>query len=532
MSRLRRATATAAVVIGTLGFAGTASAANTTYYVDAAGGSDANAGTSPEAAWKTLAKVNATTFSQGDKILLHSDQTWVEQLRPKGSGVAGNPITIGNYGGGAKPIVDGKNVTGGGAGGGAVYLVNQNHWTITGLEVTNDNGTANVVGSNRVGILVNNTSGTLKTGITIKDNYVRDVNGCFTCNGANAQTNGGISVVADTMNGLGNGASSYKDVQITDNVVERVGRTGINFDDYSTGFLFYFVSQDALSKNVTIARNTLKDIDSDGIILRGSKENLIERNTVDGAGSVTSSGTQPGTVGMFVAKTTNTVIQFNEVSRVQTHVVDGHAYDVDLFAYNTIVQHNYSHDNEGGLILLMGGLGSGSNATVRYNLSVNDGFAGDKGIVSLSSGLLNGSKIYNNTIYIKPGLNSPPIAQQGWSGDNNNGWWFRNNVVVNHGTGTWQLPRGTGTTISNNLIYGNHTAGEPADPQKITADPQMIDPPTEAPYGIENVGGYQLAATSPAVGSGALIPDNGGRDFFGRPVSATLAPSRGFHEAQ
>ncbi|EHN12918.1 hypothetical protein PAI11_02230 [Patulibacter medicamentivorans] len=520
----------ATIGVGALALAGPAAAANTTYYVDAASGSDANAGTSTATAWKTLAKVNATTFGAGDKILLHTDQTWVEQLRPKGSGVAGNPITIGNYGGGAKPIVDGKNVAGGGAGGGAVYLVNQSYWTITGLEVTNDNGTNNVVGSNRVGILVNNTSGNLKTGITIKDNYVRDVNGCFNCNGANGQTNGGISVVADTMNGLGNGASSYKDVQITDNVVERVGRTGINFDDYSTGFLLYFVSQDALSKNVTIARNTLKDIDSDGIILRGSKENLIEHNTVDGAGSVTVSGTQPGTVGMFVAKTTNTVMQFNEVSRVQTHVVDGHAYDVDLFAYNTIVQHNYSHDNEGGLILLMGGLGSGSNATVRYNLSVNDGFAGDKGIVSLSSGLLNGSKIYNNTIYIKAGLNSPPIAQQGWSGDNNNGWWFRNNVVVNHGTGTWALPKGAGTTISNNLIYGNHTAGEPADPQKITADPQMLAPSDTAPYGIANVGGYQLAPTSPAVGTGALIPDNGGRDFFGRPVSATAAPTRGFHE--
>jgi hypothetical protein len=514
-----------------LGLAASASAAD--YYVDAAAGSDANAGTSPAAAWKTLAKVNAKTFAAGDRILLHTDQTWVEQLKPKGSGVEGNPITIGNYGGGErKPVVDGRNVAGGGAGGAAVSLVNQSYWTISGLEVVNDNGTDNVVGSNRVGILVNNTSGTLKRGITITGNYVHDVNGCFNCNGANGQTNGGISVVADTMNGLGNGASSWKDVLITDNVVQDVGRTGINFDDYSTGFLFYFVSQDALSKNVSITHNRLKDIDSDGIILRGSKENLIEHNVIDGAGSVTASGSQPGTVGMFVAKTTNTLMQFNEVSGVQTHVVDGHGYDVDLFAVNTIVQHNYSHDNEGGFILLMGGLGSGSDATVRYNLSVNDGFAGDKGIVSLSSGLLNGSKIYNNTIYIKPGLNAPPIAQQGWSGDNNNSWWFRNNVVVNHGTGTWAFPRGSGTTIANNLIYGNHTAGEPADPQKITADPQMLAPSDDAPSGIGNVAGYGVAPTSPAVGTGALIPGNGGRDYFGRPVSSTAPPTRGFHEAQ
>lgn len=42
-----------------------ADAAGTTYYVDAAQGSDTNPGTGETAAWKTLGKVNSVTFSPG-----------------------------------------------------------------------------------------------------------------------------------------------------------------------------------------------------------------------------------------------------------------------------------------------------------------------------------------------------------------------------------------------------------------------------------------------------------------------------------
>src|SRR5690606_33081956 len=115
-------------------------------------------------------------------------------------------------------------------------------------------------GENRTGILVYNTSGATRYGIIIRDNYVHDVNGCFICTGANPQTNGGIAVLADVMNGLNNGGSSFNGVQILDNVVERVGRTGIAFNDFSTGLLT-FVNQASLSKNVTISGNRLKNID-------------------------------------------------------------------------------------------------------------------------------------------------------------------------------------------------------------------------------------------------------------------------------
>ena len=40
-----------------------------TYYVDSAGGDDANSGTSENSAWQSIEKVNATTFSPGLSLI-------------------------------------------------------------------------------------------------------------------------------------------------------------------------------------------------------------------------------------------------------------------------------------------------------------------------------------------------------------------------------------------------------------------------------------------------------------------------------
>ncbi|MGE5138223.1 MAG: hypothetical protein ACM3JD_02070, partial [Rudaea sp.] len=70
-----------------------------TYYIDSASGRDANPGTSPSRAWRSLSRVNSTTFQPGDRILLRAGSTWTGQLWPKGSGTAGRPIAIDRYGG-------------------------------------------------------------------------------------------------------------------------------------------------------------------------------------------------------------------------------------------------------------------------------------------------------------------------------------------------------------------------------------------------------------------------------------------------
>jgi len=51
-----------------------------TYYLDATNGNDSNNGTSELTTWKTIAKVNASTFNPGDQILFEREEIWREQL--------------------------------------------------------------------------------------------------------------------------------------------------------------------------------------------------------------------------------------------------------------------------------------------------------------------------------------------------------------------------------------------------------------------------------------------------------------------
>jgi hypothetical protein len=77
-----------------------------TYYVSNVG-SDLNDGRTPATAWKTISKVNSTSFNPGNSISFKRGDTWREQLTIPSSGVAGNPITFGAYGQGPQPRIAG-----------------------------------------------------------------------------------------------------------------------------------------------------------------------------------------------------------------------------------------------------------------------------------------------------------------------------------------------------------------------------------------------------------------------------------------
>ena len=86
------------------------SAAVTTYYVDSSNGNDGNDGLSPKKAWKTVSKVNNSMgyFTPGDSILFKRGCTFKGQgvLYIEAGGSAGNYLTFGACGSGAKPILD------------------------------------------------------------------------------------------------------------------------------------------------------------------------------------------------------------------------------------------------------------------------------------------------------------------------------------------------------------------------------------------------------------------------------------------
>jgi len=82
-----------------------------TYYVSQSTGDDSSNGQAakPDGSagpWKTLARASTSNYVAGDRILLKCGDTWNEELHPKGSGAADNPITISSYGEGKKPLID------------------------------------------------------------------------------------------------------------------------------------------------------------------------------------------------------------------------------------------------------------------------------------------------------------------------------------------------------------------------------------------------------------------------------------------
>jgi parallel beta-helix repeat protein len=110
----------------------------TRYFVDATGGNNNNTGLSTAQAWKTFVKVNASTFSPDDAILLKAGETWLTTLTIPNSGAASHPIVFASYGIGAKPLIHGHDtLTDGIVVGSGSLGQGKNYITIDGIKVTN-----------------------------------------------------------------------------------------------------------------------------------------------------------------------------------------------------------------------------------------------------------------------------------------------------------------------------------------------------------------------------------------------------------
>jgi hypothetical protein len=76
-----------------------------TYYVDGDDGDDANPGTSPATAWRTLAKASQAPLAPGDRLLFRRGGSWTGSLKLSRSGTSELPIVIGAYGSGDLPRI-------------------------------------------------------------------------------------------------------------------------------------------------------------------------------------------------------------------------------------------------------------------------------------------------------------------------------------------------------------------------------------------------------------------------------------------
>jgi parallel beta-helix repeat protein len=96
------------------GFAAPTTTAARTYYISSTSGNDTNDGQSPAKAWQHLSKIYLKSISKdifhpGVRILLKRGDQWDAQIRLQANGTAREPITLGAYGQGPKPLIYGDN---------------------------------------------------------------------------------------------------------------------------------------------------------------------------------------------------------------------------------------------------------------------------------------------------------------------------------------------------------------------------------------------------------------------------------------
>ncbi|WP_435974665.1 right-handed parallel beta-helix repeat-containing protein [Streptomyces sp. Qhu_M48] len=463
----------------------TASAAGSTTYVDC---SRPTAGDGSQASpFHSVAQANAKTYAPGDTLAFASGTTCTGALAPRGSGTASAPITLTSHGTGALPVIDG------GGAPDAVSLTNQDHWRISNLRLTNPAATL----ARRTGLRISATDGTAHRGFDIGNLVIDRVAGQTN---KNSPTTEDFVQSAGIVTGASGTNSTLNDVHVHHN---RIADTG------GGGLKIRVGAMAVKGTGVLVEHNTVKDVGGDGIIVSYADTPMIQYNNASGVGNGVYPFSGGNFAGIWVLGDHNPTIQKNAVYGItRMSVADSQAFDCDWGNTGTcLVQYNFSRDNIGGFFLDCDGCGTigGARQVIRHNISEND-----CRMSSVSAGR-SALHLYNNVFYCTDRKFSVTLPDESV---------VENNIWV--GTADSRLPTASGISYLWNVFQGvpRPTANG------IAGDPRFVNPGTGGDT-IHSVDGYKLRSTSPALNNGSVISGNGGRDYWGNPVSATTKPHRG-----
>ena len=563
-------------------------ATGTTYYVDSKGGNDSNDGTSESKAFKTLDKVNGLNLEPGDTVLLKKGSVFEDQalkFTKEDSGTAEAPVKVSTYGEGDRPKIntnghgqwelnygtplDNQNHKWKGTVSSSILIEDAEYLEIEGLELTNDRKSTTDTEKDKV---YNDANAMDRTGvagvakdngtvdhIVLNDLYIHDVTG----NVYNKHmTNGGIYfIVAKPTNEGETGIARYNDVQIRNCSLDTVNRWGIavgytyQWRQFETGELPDATMAKYGSSNVVIENNYLNHVGGDAITTMYLDRPLIQYNVSENAAEqinttdysknqprLDANGNVNGTqdvgagrvaAGIWPWKCKNAIFQYNECFKTLNAASgngDGQPWDAD-YGDGTNYQYNYSHGNTASTIMFCGG--NSVNNTFRYNISQNE----DMGPLD-PAGNSGNCQVYNNTFYIKEGLNTIWHRSHGNGGPvdmENNIFYFAGNTQAT--VNNWN-PSGN-KTFSNNLYYNVKNYPNDAAAVKVDAGTQVLVNPGSGPDSVaadkaarkhedptkETVfDGYKLAENSPAINKGKVVVDRNGytidHDFFGHAITA------------
>jgi hypothetical protein len=399
-----------------------------TYYVDCAAGADAASGTTATTAWRSVAKVSATTFQAGDVVLFRRGTRCTGMLWPKGSGTPASPIRLGAYDRGARPIIEGGREQA------AIKLFNQQAWEIENLETT---------GGEPYGLYIGADAGRLKH-FRIRNTVIRDVGGEV------RKKASGLVVV------LATGSATLEDVVI-DGVVAR-------HTTQWAGVIVQGATRTNRVRDVAVRNTIVHDVFGDGIVLFQVENGLVEKSAawLTGLQPVHTIGTPNG---IWTWRCRTCTVQLTEGFFIDSPGVDAGVYDIDWGNDDNIVQHNYGHDAQGYCVSVFGAQKEvTTNSIVRHNLCVNNGRSpklarrqGDLYVHTWDEGALDGVLIHDNTFYWNPPIDVPAfqIEETTFTGTRPNR--IFNNAI--HSTVPSPLPSNPQLQMDGNA-FRYHPAGQ------------------------------------------------------------------------
>ena len=520
------------------------------YYISSKG-KDTNNGSSIVSAWHTTLNIDKTHFLPGDSILFEGGKTFSGYiwLQSEDSGNASHPVVISSYGKG-RATIDAGNSFG-------IYAYN-----VGGIEVRN----INFVGS---GPAMNT-----KNGIMFYADSIGDVK--FKHIVISDVDIHGFGITGLTLGSYAK-STGYENV-----LIERVNvydNKNAGITSYSESYLYRNAHRNFLIRYCNVYGNRGDSTNKashtgDGIVIGGATNVLMEHNIAHDNGDLCFCKTA-GPAGIWVYECDSAAIRYCEAyHNRRSGGVDGDGFDIDIFTSNSVMEYNYSHDNEGVGYLFTQWQNDYThrNNAVRFNISQNDG------VGILLYGPFRDAQIYNNTIYSsqKNPLYGFPSYHAFWAlnfGFTNNysaNVFIRNNIFYLHGNLTAveiQPKQNAGDSnvffqgnvfynnsgllsyVQNGKTYNSLAAWRKAENQEIfngdstgmETDPQLTAPgkgkTIASTDSLMTLKQYHLRDSSIIIGKGLNMDSILGiktfmTDYFGDSIRPSGQFSPGAHEPQ
>ncbi|PYR88536.1 MAG: hypothetical protein DMF84_27965 [Acidobacteria bacterium] len=378
----------------------------TDYYVSRAGG-DANTGTSSASPWQSLARMSSVRLLPGDRVLLRGGDVFTGGLTfdAGDAGTAKAPVTITSYGTGRATIAAGAEA--------GISVYDTAGYAISNLVLVGAGGDASGI------VFYSDLAADAKLSYVRIDSV--DVSGF-----------GGDGIEI----GAWNHRAGFRDVRITNTSAHGNARTGIFFYAQLPGsHEQVYVGHSRAYDNPGIA-TAISNMGS-GIILSGVNGGTVERSVAHGNGRLCT--TVGGPVGIWTFDSNAVVIQHNESYGNHTaSSADGGGFDLDQNVSNSVLQYNYSHDNDGaGYLLAHAPLNDTHRGNiVRYNISQNDGRKNSYAAIEVWGRTID-ADVYNNTVFVSPPASGTPSAVRVWNAGISDrqvaGLRIRNNILITSG---------------------------------------------------------------------------------------------------